>query len=126
MHSVDCIEGNSKSGVKFWGVIADSYNNTIGWDRAKTAVRKGKGKEDSSSQSRSSFAMAGIMSTLKKLGTLFTRAQIWKQYNKLRVVNTADMDAEELVTHREALRLIKKDLNFATQNATEVEDEDGE
>jgi hypothetical protein len=29
MYSVDCIEGNSKSGVKFWGVIADSYNNTI-------------------------------------------------------------------------------------------------
>jgi hypothetical protein len=28
MHSVDCIEGNSKSGVKFWGAIADSYNNT--------------------------------------------------------------------------------------------------
>jgi hypothetical protein len=28
MHSVYCIEGNSKSGVKFWGVIADSYNNT--------------------------------------------------------------------------------------------------
>jgi hypothetical protein len=27
MHSVDCIEGNSKSGVKFWGAIADSYNN---------------------------------------------------------------------------------------------------
>jgi hypothetical protein len=27
MHSVDCIEGNSKSEVKFWGVIADSYNN---------------------------------------------------------------------------------------------------
>jgi hypothetical protein len=28
MHSVDCIEDNSKSGVKFWGVIADSYNST--------------------------------------------------------------------------------------------------
>jgi hypothetical protein len=28
MHSVDCIEGNSKSGVKSWGDIADSYNNT--------------------------------------------------------------------------------------------------
>jgi hypothetical protein len=27
MHYVDCIEVNSKSGVKFWGVIADSYNN---------------------------------------------------------------------------------------------------
>jgi hypothetical protein len=29
MHSVDCIEGNAKSKVKFWGVIADSYNSTI-------------------------------------------------------------------------------------------------
>jgi hypothetical protein len=27
MHSIDCMKGNSKSGVKFWGVIADSYNN---------------------------------------------------------------------------------------------------
>jgi hypothetical protein len=37
-----------------------------------------------------------------------------------------DMDAEELARHREAMRLIKKDLNFATQNATEVQDEDNE
>jgi hypothetical protein len=51
---------------------------------------------------------------------------MWKQYNKLRTVNTADMDVEELTTHREALRLIKKDLNFATQNTTEVWDEDDE
>jgi hypothetical protein len=36
------------------------------------------------------------------------------------------MDAEELTTHRKALRLIKKDLNFATQNATDVQDEDDE
>jgi hypothetical protein len=28
MHSIDCIEGNFKSGVKFYGAIADSYNNT--------------------------------------------------------------------------------------------------
>jgi hypothetical protein len=28
MHSVDCIEGNVKPGVKFWGVIADFYNST--------------------------------------------------------------------------------------------------
>jgi hypothetical protein len=28
MHSVNCIKGNSKSRVKFWGVIADSYNST--------------------------------------------------------------------------------------------------
>jgi hypothetical protein len=45
-------------------------------DRAKTATRKGKGKEDSSSQSGSSFVMGSIISTLKKLGTSFTRAQM--------------------------------------------------
>jgi hypothetical protein len=56
--------------------------------------------------------MGGIMFTLKKLDTSFTRAQMWKQYNKLREMNTTDMDVEELVSHREALRLIKKDLNF--------------
>jgi hypothetical protein len=41
-------------------------------------------------------------------------------------VNTVDMDAEELVTHQEALRLIEKDLNFATQNVVEVQDKDDE
>jgi hypothetical protein len=98
----------------------------IGRDRAKTATRKGKGKEDSSSQSGSSSVMGVIMSTLKKLDTSFTRAQMWKQYTKLHTANIIDMDAEELTIHREALRLIKKDLNFATQNATEVQDEDDE
>jgi hypothetical protein len=51
---------------------------------------------------------------------------MWKQYNKLRETNTTDMDAKELVSHQEALRLIQKDLNFAIQNATEVQDEDDE
>jgi hypothetical protein len=36
------------------------------------------------------------------------------------------MDVKELVSHREALRLIKNDLNFATQNVVEVQDEDDE
>jgi hypothetical protein len=58
--------------------------------------------------------MGGSMSTLKKLDTLFTKAQMWKQYNKLCEANTVDMDAEEFVGHREALRLIKNDLNFTT------------
>jgi hypothetical protein len=70
--------------------------------------------------------MGGIMSTLKKLGTSFTRAQMWKQYNKLHETNNVDMDSEELASHREALRLIKKDLNFATKNTVEVQDEDDE
>jgi hypothetical protein len=47
---------------------------------------------------------------------------MWKQYNKLRMMNIVDMDAEELVIHREALILIKKDLNFATQNTVEVQE----
>jgi hypothetical protein len=51
---------------------------------------------------------------------------MWKQYNKLCTTNTADMDTKELATHREALRLIKNDLNFTTQNAAEVQDEDDE
>jgi hypothetical protein len=48
----------------------------IGQDRAKTPTWKRKGKEDSTSQSESSSAMADIMSTLKKLATSFTRAQM--------------------------------------------------
>jgi hypothetical protein len=54
----------------------EEVTRPIGRDRAKTAARKEKGKEDSSSQSGSSSAMEGIMSTLKKLGTLFTRVQM--------------------------------------------------
>jgi hypothetical protein len=80
----------------------------IGRDRAKTAAWKGKWKEDSSSQSGSSSAMGDIMSTLKKLGTSFTRAHMWKQYNKLREANTTGMDAEELTSHWEAMRLLKR------------------
>jgi hypothetical protein len=64
--------------------------------------------------------MGGIMSTLKKLDTSFTRAPIWKQYNKLREVNTVDMNVEELMSYRKALRLIKNDLNFTTQNMAVV------
>jgi hypothetical protein len=36
MHFVDCIEGNSKSSTKFWGVIADSYNSTTDVHRQRT------------------------------------------------------------------------------------------
>jgi hypothetical protein len=42
----------------------------------------------------------------------------------LRDRSTVNMDNEELTSHREALRLIEKDLHFANQNVTEVQDED--
>jgi hypothetical protein len=50
----------------------EEVTHPIDQDRVKTATRKGKGKEDSSSQNMSS-SMDGIMSTLKKLDTSFTR-----------------------------------------------------
>jgi hypothetical protein len=48
----------------------------IVWDRAKTAAQKEKENEGSSSQSESSFVMGGIISTLNKLSTLFTKVHI--------------------------------------------------
>jgi hypothetical protein len=51
---------------------------------------------------------------------------MWKQYIKLHAANTADIDAEELTSHREALRLIKKNLNFTIKNTVDVQDEDDE
>jgi hypothetical protein len=96
----------------------------IGWDRAKAATQKGKGKECLNSQSESSSVIGGIMFTLKKLSTSFTKAQTWKWYNKFWDRSTADMDEETVVSHREALRLIERDLQFVTWNATAVQDED--
>jgi hypothetical protein len=48
----------------------------IGRDRVKATARKGKEKEGSSSQSESSSAVGGIMSTLKKLSTTFAKTQM--------------------------------------------------
>jgi hypothetical protein len=70
--------------------------------------------------------MAGIISTLKKLSTSFTKTQMWKQYNKLRNHSTTNMGEETLVSHREALRLIERNLQFATRNVADVQDEDDE
>jgi hypothetical protein len=104
----------------------EEVTRPIGWDRAKVVAWKGKGKEGSSSQSESSSAMGGIISTLKKLNTSFTNAQMWKQYNKLWDRSAANMDDKELASddkelasHREAL-IIEKDLHFVTWNAVEV------
>jgi hypothetical protein len=54
-----------------------------GRDRAKATAQKGKGQLGSSSQSEPSSVMGSIISTLKKLSTSFTKAQMWKHYNKL-------------------------------------------
>jgi hypothetical protein len=54
----------------------EDVTHPIGQNRAKMAARKGKGKEDSSSQNGSSSSMTGIMPTLKKLGTSFTWTQM--------------------------------------------------
>jgi hypothetical protein len=54
----------------------EEVTRPIGRDRAKSTTRKGKGNEGSSSQSESSFRMGGIISNLKKLSTIFTKAQM--------------------------------------------------
>jgi hypothetical protein len=64
---MDAFVSSSESGT-------EEVTRPIGRDRAKMAARKGKGKEHSSSQSGSSSTIGGIMSTLKKIGTSFTRA----------------------------------------------------
>jgi hypothetical protein len=53
--------------------IPDEGTCPIGQDWAKAVGRKGKGKEGSSSERKSSSAMGGIMSTLKKLITSFAK-----------------------------------------------------
>jgi hypothetical protein len=98
----------------------------ISYDRAKVAARKGKGKECLNSQSESFSVIGDIISTLKKLSSSFTKTQMWKQYNKFWDRSITNIDDEELVSHRETLRLIEKDLQFTTQNTTEVQNKDDE
>jgi hypothetical protein len=66
--TMDAFVSSSEAGTE------EKVTRPIDRDRAKMAVWKGKGKEDSSSQSGSSSVMADIISTLKKLGISFTRA----------------------------------------------------
>jgi hypothetical protein len=37
MHSMNCIKGNSKSDMKLWGAIDESYNNTTDVHHQRTA-----------------------------------------------------------------------------------------
>jgi hypothetical protein len=99
---------------------------SIGRDRAKVTVLKGKEKKGSSSQNESSSAVRCIMSTLKKLSTSFAKLHLWKQWNKLKDRFTVNMDMEELKVHRETLQLIQKDLQFTQANEAVIEDEDDE
>jgi hypothetical protein len=54
----------------------EKVTHLIGRDKAKTAARKGKGNENSSSQIGSSFTMGGIISNLKKLCNSFTKTHM--------------------------------------------------
>jgi hypothetical protein len=74
--TVDAFVSSSEAEIEAEAGTEEEVNRPIGRDRAKMVTRKGKGKECSSSQNRYSFTMGGIMLTLKKLGTSFTRAQM--------------------------------------------------
>jgi hypothetical protein len=88
LSTIDVFVSSSEAGTE------EDVTYHIDRDGAKTTARKGKWKKDLSSQCGSSSTMSDIMSTLNKLGISFTRAYIWKQYNKIREANTADMDAK--------------------------------
>jgi hypothetical protein len=51
----------------------EEVTHPIDQDRAKAVAQKRKWAEDSSNQSESSSKMGGIMSTMKKLSTSFTK-----------------------------------------------------
>jgi hypothetical protein len=74
----------------------EKVSHSMDRDRAKAATLKGerKWKEGSSSQRESSSIMGGMMFTLKMLNTLFAKAQLWKQWNKLKDSSTMNMDDE--------------------------------
>jgi hypothetical protein len=57
--TIDAFVSSSEAGTE------EEVTRPIGRDRAKMDAQKWKGKENSSSQSRYSSAMGGIMSTLK-------------------------------------------------------------
>jgi sugar/nucleoside kinase (ribokinase family) len=63
------------------------------------------------------------MSTLKRLSTSFVaKAQLWKQWNKLKDCSTVNMNEEELKIYRETLQIIQRDLQFAQANEAVIED----
>jgi hypothetical protein len=108
-HWWDAVKNQPKGGVKFVGssstdpwvsssdrTTEEKVSHPMDQDRAKAATLMGerKGKEGSSSQRESSSAMGGMMFTLKMLNTLFAKAQLWKQWNKLKDSFTANMDEE--------------------------------
>jgi hypothetical protein len=49
---------------------------------------------------------------------------MWKQYNKFQDRSTVNMNEKTLVSHHETLRLIERDLQFTTRDATEVQNDD--
>jgi hypothetical protein len=96
----------------------------IGWHRAKDAMRKGKAKEGSSSQSEI-FLHGGWHDVhSEEVNTSFAKAQLWRQWNKLKDCSTMNMDEEELQIHRYTLQIIQRDLQFAQANEETIDDED--
>jgi hypothetical protein len=117
MHSVDCIEGNSKSGVKFWGVITDSYNNTTEAHHHHTVNNLCSNRYPCSIK----FIIKNIRTgKAEPTMTWFLRSQ--SSDTRIGLIpnssaSTGVDGASNLALH---LGLIKKDLNFTTQNMVEV------
>jgi hypothetical protein len=73
------VKSTSSSTIDPWVSSSDrtgeeEVTHPIGQDRTKSVAQKGK--EGSSSQSESSSAMGGIISSLKKLSASFAKARL--------------------------------------------------
>jgi hypothetical protein len=97
-------------------------------NRAKAAVRKakGKGKANSSSQSEHDSAIGDMLSTLRKMSTIFLKVQLWKQWNTINERSTTNMNEAELKKHHLTLKIIEKELNFMTKEEKDRDEEANE
>jgi hypothetical protein len=69
MHSVDCVEGNAKPGVKFWGAIADTYNSTTDAHRQRTPNNLKDHGSTYKGPPTTSKCLCSIKSTIKNIPT---------------------------------------------------------
>lgn len=96
----------------------------MGRDRSKAAARKAKGKGGSSSQGGSeSSGGGGMFKSLCKVTKQFAKAQLWKQWNKLKDRSTDNMTDAEKKVHQRALKRLEKDLQL-DEDESEVEEEE--
>ena len=63
-----------------------------------------------------------MFKSLCKVSKQFAKAQLWKQWNKLKDRSTDNMTDAEKKIHRRALQRLEKDLHLDEEEEEEVEE----